>query len=101
MGPARMIEAPAFTYENMMFTYDKTFDSIESSRSYRENPVRATSERGATPDLCLLVEGIESCGSVDEETRVPSLVLSKGATSPHSPTLARELLRTSKEGCDL
>ena len=51
--------------------------------------------------LCLSVEGTESCGSIDEEGRVPPLVLPEGATSPHSPALARDLLHTPNAGCDL
>ena len=66
-----------------------------------ENPERLTSDQGTMLDLCLLVEGTESCGSIDEEGRAPLLVLPEGATSPHSPALARDLLHTPNAGCDL
>ena len=41
---ALLIEEPVFSYENTVSSYDETFGCIESSRSYRENPMRATSD---------------------------------------------------------
>ena len=65
-----------------------------------ENRERLTSDQGTMLDLCLSVEGTESCGS-DEEGRASPLVLPEGATSPHLPALARDLLHSPNAGCDL
>ena len=42
------------------------------------------------------MKGSESCGSIDEEDRAPPLLLPEGATSSHSPALARDCASTSR-----
>ena len=63
--------------------------------------VRLTSDQGTMLDHCpsVLVEGTESCGSIDEEGRAPPLVLPEGATSPqtYQPSRATLCIRRTQD----
>ena len=64
-----------------------------------ENPERLTSDQGTMLDLCLSVEGTESCGSIDTRRVVPHRLSSrKEPPAPtHQPSRATFCIRRTQD----